>query len=224
MKKPTKIFLPLFVLCIVLIVFLPVSAQEDSGKTELKKALQSQDVQQELAEPDGASITPLPDGGWRLFGVGTGTYDFNDPDDINDATQEATLKAKAHLAKYLTERITSDEGLDILTQKKRTLVKQSGGDEKSVKKDDTKTFAYKIKNSADKILKGVIVLESTKTPSATGGGTVVVKVGVSSKSQRLAGTIESDLKNETNYPTVKAGQKIPPQEDTVERKRSKSDF
>jgi hypothetical protein len=161
---------------------------------------------------------------WRLFGIGTGSYDFNDSDDINDATQEAMLKAKAHLSKFMKERITSDEGLNILTQKKRTLVKNSGGDEKSVKKDDTKTIAYQIKTSADEILKGVIVLETTKTPSTAGGGTVVVKVGLSSKSLGLAGRVKRDLQNETPYPTIKAGQKMSPQEDTVERKRSKSDF
>jgi hypothetical protein len=224
MKKSIRISLPVFVLCTVLFVSLTASGQDDPAKTELKKALQSEDVREELAEPDGASFTLLPDNSWRLFGIGTGTYDFNDPDDINDATQEAMLKAKAHLSKFMKERITSDEALNILTQKKRTLVKQSGGDEKSVKKEDSKTLAYQIKNSADEILRGVIVLESTKTPSAAGGGIVVVKVGVSSKSLGLAGRVKSNVQNETPYPTIKAGQKMSPQEDTVERKRSKSDF
>lgn len=224
MKKPRRIFLPSFVLCIFLFVALTASAQEDPVKTELKQAVQSKEVRQELAEPDGASFTLLPDNNWRLFGQGTATYDFNDPGDINDATQEAMLKAKGHLAKYLGERITSDEGLKILIEKKKALVKQSGGDEKSVKKDETKTFATQIKNASDAILKGVIVLESTKTPSAAGGGTVVVKVGVSSKSLRLAETVKSGLKNEAANPTVKAGEKMLHQEDTFERKRSKSDF
>jgi hypothetical protein len=224
MKKLTRIFLPVFVLCTVLFLSLTASAQEDPSKTELKKALQSKDVQQELEEPDGASFTLLPDNSWRLFGIGTGTYDFNDPDDINGATQEAMLNAKAHLSKFMKESITSDEALNKLTQKKRTLVKQSGGDEKSVKLDDTKTIAHQIENSSDAILKGVIVLESTKTPSAAGGGKVVVKVGQSSKSLGVAGRVKSDLQNETPYPTIKAGEKMSPQEDTVERKRSKSDF
>jgi hypothetical protein len=47
----------------------------------------------------------LPDGGFRIYGRGSGTYDFNEADEIRGATQDATLRAKAAIAKFLKERI-----------------------------------------------------------------------------------------------------------------------
>ena len=59
--------------------------------------------------PDGAAIKLFPDGGYQITAVGTGVYDFNDPDDIKDARKEAEMRAKAAIAKFLKEDISTSE-------------------------------------------------------------------------------------------------------------------
>lgn len=224
MKKFIKSVLSIFVLGVFSFSSFIANAQDDTIKTELKKDLQSIDVQEELAEPDGACFRLLPDGNWQVFGLGTGTYDFNDAGDISDATQEALLTAKGHVAKFIKERITTDEGIDKITEKKKNLVKLSGGDEKSVQRAETKKTVTQIKNSADEMVRGIIILESTKIPDGTGGGTVQVKVGMSSKSQNVSARVKSDLQQNAMDSTSKGGQQITHKEDKFEKKKSKSDF
>ena len=62
--------------------------------------------------PDGAAIKLFPDGAYQITAVGTGVYDFNDPDDIKDARKEAEMRAKAAIAKFLKEDIASSEGME----------------------------------------------------------------------------------------------------------------
>ena len=68
----------------------------DGGRTELKKAAATPEVQEELESPDGVALELLPVGGWRLYGRGSGTYDFNEADEIRGATQDATLTLQRH--------------------------------------------------------------------------------------------------------------------------------
>ena len=75
-------------------------AENDAVKAELTKEVDNASIQAEFDQPDGAAISLKEDGSFAIFGRGTGTYDFDDVDDINDAKKEAVLKAKAAIAKY----------------------------------------------------------------------------------------------------------------------------
>jgi hypothetical protein len=75
----------------------------------LKQSAATQQAQQELESPDGVALELLLSGRWRLYGRGTGTYDFNGADEIRGAKQDATLRAKAAIAKFLKERVLSPE-------------------------------------------------------------------------------------------------------------------
>ena len=78
-------------------------------KAELQQTVQQQGIAQELADaPDGVTMRLLPDGGFQIFAVGTGTYDLDDVDDVEDAKKEAVLKAKANLAKFMNESLSTD--------------------------------------------------------------------------------------------------------------------
>jgi len=135
--------------------------------------------------PDGAAIKLFPDGGYQITAVGTGTYDFNDPDDIKDARKEAEMRAKAAIAKFLKEDIASSEGMEEASKKVKSVSSDGTTQSTSVSKTSVKTAMESIKNSASALLTGVVVLQDAKIPSGN-GGSYKVMVGVSSKTTAAA--------------------------------------
>ena len=205
----------------------------DEVRAELKKEVKTEDVKEALEQPDGAAFKLTEDGGWQLFGTGSGSYDFNDPDDIMDATKEAMLKAKSNISKYLSEKIDSEETLNNLTEKKKKMSKGSEGVSESVSKETIKTQVESIKNSSSAILSGVITLSSDKKPSGDSSGVVSVKVGVSSKSLAVAGKIAGDITKSLNnrsgnsnsdHPLGSGSGKKSSNSNVREIKKSASDF
>ncbi len=155
-------------------------------------------VQQELDQPDGVAITLKPDGSFQIFARGTGVYDFNDPDDIKDATRDATLRAKANLSKFLKEKVSSSEGMDEISKKSKSMSDDGQVQKKSVSKESVKIATESIRNQSEAILTGVITLKVQKVPRGN-GGEVQVTVGISSKTlmaaQKLAQGINQSLSN-----------------------------
>lgn len=177
---------------------------------ELKSAALSQETQQELiTEADGCSIQIAPDGSYQIFSRGTGTYDFNDPDDIQDATKEATMRAKANISNFFKESVSQNKALDILTKKAKSLTKDGQIKKEAVSKETVKTAAESMRNNSEAILSGVITLAVIKQPGNGEGGEIQVTVGVSSltimAAQETAGGINRSLENRsgnggaTNY-------------------------
>ena len=144
--------------------------------------------------PDGAAIKLFPDGGYQITAVGTGVYDFNDPDDIKDARKEAEMRAKAAIAKFLKEDISTSEGMDEASKKVKSVSSDGQTQSTSVSKTSVKTAMESIRNSASALLKGVVVLQDAKIPNeGKDGGTCKVMVGVSSKTTAAATTAADDL-------------------------------
>ena len=135
--------------------------------------------------PDGAAVKLFPDGGYQITAVGTGTYDFNDPDDIKDARSEAEKRAKATLAKFLKEDIASQEGLEEASKKVKNVSSDGETQTTSISKASVKTTLESIRSSASALLTGVVVLADAKVPSGS-GGSYKVMVGVSSKTTAAA--------------------------------------
>lgn len=132
--------------------------------------------------PDGATIKLFPDGGYQVIAVGTGVYDFNDPDDIKDARKEAEMRAKAAIAKFLKEDIATSEGMAEASKKVKSMSSDGENTSTSVSKESVKVAMESIKNSANALLTGVVVLQDAKVPTpGKDGGTYKVMVGVSSK-------------------------------------------
>lgn len=155
-------------------------------------------VQQELDQPDGVAITLKPDGSFQIFARGTGTYDFNDPDDIKDARRDGTLRAKANLSKFLKEKVASKEGMDEISKKSKSMTSDGQVQKVAVSKESVKVATESIRNESDAILTGVITLKDQKVPRGN-GGEIQVTVGISSKTllaaQKAAQGINQSLSN-----------------------------
>ncbi len=113
--------------------------------------------------PDGVSIQ-ISEGGYQIISVGTGTYDFNDPDDIREAKQDAEKRAKAAIVKFLKEDISTNESLEETSKKVKVLSSENGVQSSNVSKESVKNTMEAIRGSAAGLLTGVVVLQSAKVP------------------------------------------------------------
>lgn len=144
------------------------------------------EVKKELSEIDGVAIVRAEDGSWKIFARGTGTYDFNDPEEIRDAKAQAQLRAKAALSKFLKETITASNGMDKLSKKTKNLSKNGDVTTKSVNKEEITVMRESIASHSEAILTGVIVLTEEKVPHGSEGGEIQVTLGQSSKTLEAA--------------------------------------
>ena len=160
--------------------------------------------------PDGVTIRLLPNGGFQIFAVGTGTYDFDDVDDIADAQKEATLKAKANLAKFMNESLSTEEKLEEMSSKVKKISSENGKQTANVEKKSAKSALTSIKNSSAALLKGVIVLASSKVPGKGTTGTFRVMVGVSSKTLAAVGKMVDGISNAEAAPQPQPAAQTPP--------------
>lgn len=115
----------------------------------------------------------------RLRSTGTAELEFGDAKDIRIATQKATMRAKANIAKFLSEQVTSEEVIDNLEKSKTT----TEGQDKKVLRETIESYAESIKVNANAFLKGVI---TTKTEINKTDKTVVVEVGLSPRTMQVA--------------------------------------
>lgn len=177
-----------FLVCGLLLSAFALQAQD--SKAELMQTVQKQGIAQDLGNaPDGVTIRLTPDGGFQIFAVGTGTYDFDDVDDVMDAQKEATLKAKANLAKFMNESLSTNEKLDEMSSKVKQISSENGESKTTASKVSVKKALTSIKNSSAALLKGVIVLSSSKIPAKGTTGTYRVMIGVSSKTLAAVGKL-----------------------------------
>ena len=78
---------------------------------------------------------------------------FGDRKDIRLATNKAILRAKASLAKFMNERLQTKETNEEIVK----TMSKVGGDETSAQRSSIETQIEQISNSADAILKGVVI-------------------------------------------------------------------
>lgn len=166
---------------------------QDATKADLQKTAASPEIQKQFDQPDGAAIFMKPDGSFQILARGTGTYDFDDVDDINDARQEGALKAKAALAKFMKEKLSTEEAFASATKKVKSITSDGQTQTANVTKESVKTNAQIIRNSADALLKGVITLKEQKIPRKGSSGEIQITVGVSSKTLKVVGKLVRTL-------------------------------
>ena len=144
-------------------------------------------------EPDGCAVKLLPNGGFQVTAIGSGEYQFNNPTAIRHARAAAEKRAKAALAKFLKEDLSTSEGMAEAT--KNTLSQASDGKSESTKAtmESVSSTMEAIRNSASALLTGVVVLEDAKIPSGGVGGSYRVKVGVSSKTTAVANSAANGI-------------------------------
>lgn len=126
----------------------------------------------------------------KLRSVGEATLRFGDRQDVILSTKKATLAAKAEIAKFLSERVSTQDSISDIT---KVLAEKNGGDAESATRKSVETLSTEIHNSADQILKGVLTLEQKVD---TKSGVVKVTVGISRKSMASADSIKAHIKSD----------------------------
>ncbi len=188
-----------------------VFAENDAVKAELAREANNPSIQAEFDQPDGAAISLKEDGSFAIFGRGTGTYDFDDVDDVNDAKKEAVLKAKAAIAKFMKEKLSTEEGLAEASKKVKTSSSNGETSTVNVSKESIKASSTMIKNQADALLKGVITLKMQKVARKGSTGEIQATVGISSKTLKAAskavnGIAATPEQGATSAPAANAAQ------------------
>ncbi|MBN6710395.1 hypothetical protein JFL47_03985 [Haemophilus haemoglobinophilus] len=123
----------------------------------------------------------------RIRAVGEAELEIGDRKDIRTATQKAQMRAKANIAKFLSERVASNEVLDEIEKQ----VNNSNGKNKEVSRETLSTYTENIQNSAEALLKGVI---ATKSEVNKDEKFVSVEMGISLNTLRAADTLGERLK------------------------------
>ena len=160
----------------------PTPATSVSALDELRSVVTSPEFETKLAGPDGAAISLSDPDNWKVYAMGTASIFSNDAYSTQVATTEAMLVAKAELARFFSEQLSTTSQVETLSD---TFI-QSGGTEPSVVRRETvKRQLMTIQSSADMILRGVVVLESSREWNGT-SGLVRVKVGQSQKTLAAA--------------------------------------
>ena len=126
-----------------------------------------------------------------IFATGSGTYDFDDGDDIAKARQAAQLAAKANLAKFMKESIATASAMEESTKMVKNLSSKDGEQTSSVDKEMARKTLQTIKSSADALLQGVVTLSEAKVPGTGTGGEIRVVCGVSSKTLKALNAFQT---------------------------------
>jgi hypothetical protein len=132
-------------------------AQQDQGDYQEKSPqgnYQQQAPEQTYEEPMTGTTLIFRDG--RVVGMkasGEAELSFGDRRDIRMSKRKAVLRAKASLAKFMGERLKTKEVSEEIV---KTLITQNGDSEEKARKT-VQTDTEKIENSADQLLKGVVI-------------------------------------------------------------------
>jgi hypothetical protein len=152
----------------------------------------SADINQYLDGPTGASVSFNDDGTIKsIFSTGEAELLFGDAKDVRSAKQKAKMRAKASIAKFLTERISSEEVVEEMT---KTASETSSGQTSAVRNSLT-VQTETIRNSAETMLKGVVVLGEDVNHDDK---VVRILVGFNNKTMRAADSAKSQLKTDTS--------------------------
>lgn len=194
----------------------PVASQANTAGKGAQSVSQTKEVVYE--DPTGATIEFNSDGSdWlRIRSIGEANCTICDRADIQAATRKATLMAKAEIAKFLKEKITTSETLDSMSK----TMTEHNGQTQTVSRKSIETLATTIHNSSDAILKGIIILEQKSSPADQ---MVRVTVGVSRKTMGVADSLQRNLNTDasaTRQSTVSPSS--PTQTPGSETRRSKN--
>lgn len=126
----------------------------------------------------------------RIRSTGEADLEFGDQKEIRVATQKAQMRAKANIAKFLSERVTSSEVLDYAEK----MATNNQGKNKNSTRETVENYMENIKNSADALLKGVI---ATKTDINKDEKYVKVEMGLSKKTMAIADTVNNALRTDS---------------------------
>lgn len=122
-----------------------------------------------------------------ILATGEADFKFGDSKDIKQATQKATMRAKANIAKFLNEEVKSSEILEEITT---TISSDSSSGESEALRDSTEKFVESVSTEANAILNGVVTLKSEVNKEAK---IVSVTVGVKEQTINAAAKLSNQM-------------------------------
>jgi hypothetical protein len=144
----------------------------------------------------GCKAYPYTDGmeidGSKYVATASASVSFDDIDAVKDAREEATMEAKAALAKFMTQGIQSDSIIAKLVNESKTM---SGVGKENVRKEATQRTKL-LRNSSRALLRGVIIIGDCYTKGTEVRVTVGVKPETINAAEGLAGKIGSSVANQ----------------------------
>lgn len=126
----------------------------------------------------------------RIRSVAEADLEFGDRKDVRTATQKAQMRAKANIAKFLSERVSSEE---VMNEIEKSMT-NTDGKSKQAMRETISEYTETIRNSAEALLKGVIV---TKSDVNKDEKYVQVEVGLSPKTMNAADTLNKGLSTDS---------------------------
>ena len=118
----------------------------------------------------------------KYVATASATVAFDDVDSVKDAREEATIEAKATLAKFLTEEIQSDATISKIVSESKTM---NGAGKENVRNEAIKRTKL-LRNSSRALLRGVIPIGDCYTKGAEVRVTVGVKPETINAAEGLA--------------------------------------
>jgi hypothetical protein len=153
----------------------------------------------------------------RLRSTGEADLKIGDRRDITTAKQKATLRAKANIAKFLNERLTSEE---VMSNIEKTISTHDGSSS-TVNRETIENYMERIQVNADAILKGVIVVkEDINVPEKY----VQIEVGYSQKTQQIADSITDNLSKNTSNSNPSIQSDSQPRERQIKKSKNYDSF
>jgi len=128
----------------------------------------------------------------KYVATATASVSVDDIDSVKDAREEATLEAKATLAKFLTEEIKSDSVIAKIVSESKTM---SGAGKENVRNEAIKRTKL-LRNSSQALLRGVITIGDCYTKGTEVRVTVGVKPESIMAAEGLAGGIGASVVNQ----------------------------
>jgi hypothetical protein len=124
-------------------------------------------------------------GGTRILATASASVIADDVSAIDDAREEAEMKAKARIARFLTEEIASVAEINRLVNESSRIK----GDEREAVRTEMVTRASSLRNGSQALLRGVVMLGDCYTRARE----VRVTVGLKPESIRAAGTAAESI-------------------------------
>lgn len=137
--------------------------------------------------PDGTSIQ-------SIMSTGEAELLIGDQQDIRMATKKAELRAKAAIAKFMSETISSSESLQEMTD---TMTSTTSNADKSITRDSVEKMTESISSNANELIKGVITL---KQDVDRDNKMVVVTVGINENTLKAATSLKQKINQPANAP------------------------
>ena len=162
------------------------------------------DIKDYIDGPTGVTVKFNDNGSIKsIVASGEAELIFGDRKDERMAMQKATLRAKASISKFMSERLSSEEVMEELS---KTVTEATvGGADPATSTANRQTLSTQsevIKNSSDSILKGLITLGSEVNRD---NKYVKVVLGTNEKLMKAADTLGTKMKQNLDESAKKLG-------------------